>query len=262
MEAAFLSIPMQTGRLYKQWQKGTGCELMKKANSWRVDKLCKIVVMQGDANFCDKQIAYKTARRRETPLAREQAGSGKRHRAMEQALNKRLTFDLLRQLKWPGIMVSNNLKSCYDRICHSIASLCMRRQRVAESEVVFTFTLIQNLEHKIGTAYGDSDKTYGGKLWVIPMQGVYQGHGAGPTIWAVVSSPLLQILKEQGFGTFFKASITNNTIRLVGYAFVDDTDLIQTGKEGSNQVWRSCNRCRKKLSCGRDLSAQQAVPSK
>ena len=68
MEAAFLSILMQTGRPYKQWQKGTDCELMKKANSWRVDKLRKIVVMQGDANFCNKQIAYKTARRGETPL--------------------------------------------------------------------------------------------------------------------------------------------------------------------------------------------------
>jgi hypothetical protein len=33
-------------------------------------------------------------------------------------------------------------------------------------------------------------------------------------------------MKEVGFGTFFKASITNDTIRLVGYAFVDDTDLI------------------------------------
>jgi hypothetical protein len=113
-------------------------------------------------------------------------------------------------------MVPNDLKSCYDRICHLIASLCMRRQGVAESEVVFTFTLIQNLEHTICTAYSDSDKTYGGELWVIPMQGVYQGNGGGPTIWAVVSSPLLQIMKEEGFGTFFKASITNDSIRLVG----------------------------------------------
>ena len=103
MEAAFLSIPMRTGQPYKQWQKGTDCKLMKKANSWRVDKFRKIVVMQGDANFCNKQIAYKTARRGERPLpngkydrlAREQAGSRKRHRAIEQALNKRLTFDLL-----------------------------------------------------------------------------------------------------------------------------------------------------------------------
>jgi hypothetical protein len=120
MEAAFLSIPMRTGRPYKQWQKGTDCELMKKANSWGVDKLRKIVVMQGDANFCNKEIAYKTARPGERPLpngqyhrlAQKQVGSRKRHGAIEQVLNKRLTFDLLGQLKWPGIIVPNDLKSC------------------------------------------------------------------------------------------------------------------------------------------------------
>ena len=62
------------------------------------------------------------------------------------------------------------------------------------------------------------------------MQGVYQGNGAGPIIWAVVSSPLLQILREDGFGTFFRSAISQKTIRLVGYAFVDDTDLIQTAR--------------------------------
>jgi hypothetical protein len=46
-------------------------------------------------------------------------------------------------------MVPNDLKICYDQICHSIGSLCLWRQGVAESEVVFTFILIQNLEHKI-----------------------------------------------------------------------------------------------------------------
>jgi hypothetical protein len=64
------------------------------------------------------------------------------------------------------------------------------------------------------------------------MQGVYKGNGGGLTIWAVVSSPLLQIMKQEGYGTFSKASITNGTIRLVGYTFVDNTDLIQTGKDG------------------------------
>ena len=62
------------------------------------------------------------------------------------------------------------------------------------------------------------------------MQGVYQGNGAGPIIWAVVSSPLLQILKEDGYGTFFQSSISRLPIRTVGFAFVDDTDLIQTAK--------------------------------
>ena len=66
------------------------------------------------------------------------------------------------------------------------------------------------------------------------MQGVYQGNGTGPIIWAVVSSPLLQILQEDGFGTFFQTSISGKEIQIVGYAFVDDTDLIQTAEEGEN----------------------------
>jgi hypothetical protein len=68
------------------------------------------------------------------------------------------------------------------------------------------FSTLQNLEHTIRTAYGDSEETYGGDLWVIPMQRVYQGNGAGPLIWALVSSPLLDIMQEEGFGTFFKMS--------------------------------------------------------
>jgi hypothetical protein len=58
------------------------------------------------------------------------------------------------------------------------------------------------------------------------MQGVYQGNGDG----AVVSSPVLQILRQEGYGAFFKAAISGEAILLVGYAFVDNTNLIQTGK--------------------------------
>ena len=40
--------------------------------------------------------------------------------------------------------------------------------------------------------------------------------------------PLLQILKEDGYGTYFRTALSDKPICIVGYAFVDDTDLIQT----------------------------------
>ena len=162
-------------------------------------------------------------------LAPEQYGSRKFFRAIDHVLNKIYSFDLLRQFKRPGVVIPTDLKSCYDRICHSIAGLSLRRQGVAESEVVCMFSTLQHLKHTIRCAYGTSDESYGSELWAVPMQGVYQGNGAGPVVWAVVSSPVLQILKKEGFGAFFKASISGDDIELVGYAFVDDTDLIQTG---------------------------------
>jgi hypothetical protein len=155
-----------------------------------------------------------------------------------------LTYDQLRQLKWPGVLCSNYLKSCYDRIVHYIASLCLQRQGLQESEVVCMFSTLQNLEHQICTAYGDSSESYGGTVWTVPMQGVYQGNGAVPIIWAVISSPLLQIMKEEGFGTFFCTSITDDKIQLVGYAFVDDTDLVQTGKTGQETAQKCWFRCK------------------
>lgn len=86
------------------------------------------------------------------------------------------------------------------------------------------------MEHTVCTVYGDSQASYGGHLWVVPMQGIFQGNGAGPMLWAVVSTPVLQVMRSEGFGTFFKTCITGHDIRFVGYSFVDDTDLIQTAK--------------------------------
>jgi hypothetical protein len=94
---------------------------------------------------------------------------------------------------------------------------------------VCMFSTLQHLSHTIRCAYGTSTESYGDDIWAVPIQGVYQGNGAGPVIWVVVSSPVLQILRQEGYGAFFKAAISGEDIRLVGYAFVDDTNLIQTG---------------------------------
>jgi hypothetical protein len=58
-------------------------------------------------------------------LAWKQYGSRKYRTAIECALNKVLMFDILRQTKLPGGICSCDLKSCYDRIVHSFASLAM-----------------------------------------------------------------------------------------------------------------------------------------
>ena len=143
-------------------------------------------------------------------------------------------MDLLRQYKTPGIIAPTDLKSCYDCICHSIVSLSMRRQGIRKSVVSCMLQLLQYLQHTVQCAFGNLDTTYGSDTREKPMQGVYQGNGARPIIWAVVSSALLQILHEDGYGTFFRTALSDKPIRIVGYAFVDDTDLIQTAKPGEN----------------------------
>ena len=104
------------------------------------------------------------------------------------------------------------------------------------------FSTLQNLEHTIRTAYGDSDRSYGGDLWVVPipglawgnknegpMSGLGQGNGAAPAGWAVISTPVLEVMRKEGCYTVFKALVSDDEIKFVGFAFVDDTDLLRVG---------------------------------
>jgi hypothetical protein len=165
-------------------------------------------------------------------LAWGQYGSREGEKAIEQALNKVLSFDLVRQARVDAAMCSNDAKSCYDRIVHSIASILMQHQNVPASACICVFNMLQNLHHTVRTIYGDSKSGYGGTLWAVTYSGVGQGNGAGPAIWAVVSTPVLKMMKDEGFRFIYKTSIEGKQLHFVGYSFVDDTDIIQSVQPG------------------------------
>jgi hypothetical protein len=72
--------------------------------------------------------------------------------------------------------------------------------------------------------------------WVTPVHGICQGNGTGPAIWVVLSTPLLNLLRECGLGCTFTSPISQETVYFVGYSFIDDTDLIQTAKKGESSL--------------------------
>jgi hypothetical protein len=87
---------------------------------------------------------------------------------------------------------------------------------------------ITSLSH-VCTNFGDSDTSY---AWLeIPFQGVYQGNGAGPGIWMLVSIPIINMLKAQGFGFKIINAMSKETFSFVCYAFVDDTDLVHSSPD-------------------------------
>jgi hypothetical protein len=110
-------------------------------------------------------------------LAWEQYGSREGNNVIKQALNKVLSFDLIRQAQMDAAMCSNDAKICYDRIVHSIASILIQQQNVPASACICVFTTRQNLHHTVMTIYGDSKSGYGGTLWAVPYAGVGQVNG-------------------------------------------------------------------------------------
>ena len=183
-------------------------------------------------------------------MAPEQYGSCKNISAIMHAVNKVLSFDIIWQYKIPAMMCSNNAKSCYDHVVHSVASLCFQHQGIQEPPLVCLFSTLQKIEHTIHTAYGDSECSYSRDLWVVPLPGMAmgdkdqgpqlglgQGNGAAPTGWAVVSTLMLDIMWKQGHCTVFKALISDMEIKFVG--FVDDKDLLNAGHVGDGGTYQS-----------------------
>jgi len=76
------------------------------------------------------------------------------------------------------------------------------------------FTTLQNLQHHVRMFYRDSSTWEGNKVWAVLVAGIGQGNGAGPQIWAVVSTLILDLLRQEGYGAAFKAAVSGTKYNL------------------------------------------------
>jgi hypothetical protein len=126
--------------------------------------------------------------------------------------------------------VFQRCESCYDRIVHSVASMVLQRLGVPKEPIVSMFGTIQALRHHIQTIHGVSEAYSTSTTTGLLIQGVGQGNGAGPQIWAAISSVVLNMLRAEQCGSFFTSAISGESLDFVGYAFVDDVDLVSSAQ--------------------------------
>ena len=227
-EAAISNVPYSTGYNPVQWRKSICCMIKKKADVDLVTKLRTIVLTEADFNFNNKKLGKESLLHAELNdlLAKEQYGSRKGKRSIDHALNKRLIYDIFRQTRKPGALCSNDAKSCYDRVLHSITMLAFRRLGFPTPPVDCMLKAIQQMKHYIRTTFGDSKSFFSSNNARIPFQGILQGNGAAPTIWVLISTPLLDMLRSAQNGAHLQSAISKEPHHVVGFAFVDDTDLV------------------------------------
>ena len=130
VDTTFATIPVLTGHCHVAWRKA----IPKKADSILVEKLRIIVLFHALLNMTNKKLGREMIYHAETLglIPQEAYGSRRSHRAVECGLNKVLTADLSRQRRSALSICNNDAVSCYDRILHSVASLCMQRLGVPQ----------------------------------------------------------------------------------------------------------------------------------
>ena len=229
-------VPFQSGYSPSRWKNATDVMILKKAGLYDVDKLRTIVLYEADFNHNNKWLGksmMETACKYNKVATEQYSIPGRK--AIDHALNRRLVFDITRYQKSSLAMTSCDLKSCYDRIVHVPAMMAMHRAGATFESSKSMFATIQEAKHVTRTAFGDSTTTYGGiEQFSAPVMGVGQGNGCGPQVWAVVSSVMFEILKKKDLTTTFASPISREQLKLCGFAFVDDTDLLQAAGTHQN----------------------------
>lgn len=254
-------VSLKYGYSLTRWQQGTDIMIPKKSDSIRVDRLRTIVLFEADFNFVNKIIGKRLMNNAEQAksLAPEQYGSRKKKSSIVHATNKVLLFDITRQRKQDAALLVLDAESCYDRIAPPIAALAMKRQGAPDSFTGMLFNTLDKMKHYIRTAYGESVQCY--YRQEEKFHGILQGNGAGPAIWAMVSSPILDYLRAQHLGVTIRRPSSGEIIKVPAFAFVDDTDLVQEILE-RNQIAELPAQALKAWELGLRVTGGALVPGK
>jgi len=111
-----------------------------------------------------------------------------------------------------------------------VVALCLCWVGVPLVSVASMGRTLHGMRHYTRMAFGNLKVSQGRKEWGEPIG---QGNTARPQIWAAVSSPLFKILQSKGFFALLIGAISGHSLKLAGFAFVNDTDLIFTAPTNS-----------------------------
>ena len=228
----------KSGIRLKRWAQGLTVMLEKMEGNIRVDKLRAILLMEADFNQMNKLLfGHRMIKQseEENRIPDEAYGSRASLNAILVAVNRRLVIDLFKQKRRCGAITGVDAAQCYDRIVHSLSILLCQKEGAPMSSLLMMFGIIQCMTYYIRTTFGDSKGSYGGHK-DIPFQGICQGNGASPAIWLLISIYLVLLMKEEGHVSNIRSPISGIVLTLVGFLFVDDTDLVVMGEKDENET--------------------------
>ena len=227
--AAF-NLPFITGVPYQRWAGFLNVMTEKEEGNRRVDKLRSLILGEADWNMGGRIHINRNMLRNANgcnAIPDEHYGGRRGYKATDAILDKRLALDNIRLFKRPAAITSTDAANCYDRMVHSYISLSAQRLGVPLSIILALLRPLQESRHYIRTAIGDSTSYYGGRQ-ETPFQGSGQGNASSSPFWLIVSSAMIEMMKNENICATFTTSITLVTFLLVMVMYVDDNDIFVT----------------------------------
>ena len=227
-DALFRNIPLSTGMVPLNWRNLMNFAIEKKAGDFRLAKMRTIQLMNSEYQANTKKLGRTAMQNAEKNalIPSGQCGSRTRHQAIDLAWSKRLVWDLLLLQRRSAGWISNDAKSCFDRVVHWVAILALLRFGLTWRALTMMFDTLATSKHRVRTGFGDSTAVFYPPS-NVPFQGCGQGNGAGPAIWVAISSILITMMEAAGYGFECLSALDSNLVTAQCFCFVDDTDVIE-----------------------------------
>jgi hypothetical protein len=128
-DAAIRHLPFTTGFVPAQWRHLLNFAIEKKPGNIRVADMRTIQLMNSEMQANNKKIGKTGMKNAEEHMIipQGQHGCRKEHQAIDLAMTKRWTWDLLILQRRASGWISNDAKSCFDRIVHWVAIISLMR---------------------------------------------------------------------------------------------------------------------------------------
>ena len=192
--------------------------------SFNINKLRVIHIFEADYNgvigiLFNRRVLYQAERRN---LLNNNQWGGRPHRQAEDALMlKELTYNITNNTKTTLATFDNDATGCFDRVPCTVAMLSSRRLGATKNICRMQADTLQNIKHKLRTAFGTSLASYTSSD-ECEIHGQGQGSRAGPPTWVFVSSLLLDCMEKLANGLHFTCPDKELHHRRTNDAFVDD----------------------------------------
>ena len=228
----FVSIPYESGYSPNRWRNSVNVTLMKVEGEYRPDKQRTIHMLESQFSEGTKLIFSRR-------MMRHARAHGQLHpdqyarkggKSIDAAIQKILTYDIMRMQRRPGVCFANDLMANYDRMAHVPSGLALRYLGAPPTAIQCMSTTIQHMRHNIRTAYGDSETFYGGDE-KNPLQGGGQGSPTAPPMWIALTIIVLNIMATYEPGVTVVFAISAAVLTFSAVLYVDDTDLFTLKKD-------------------------------
>jgi hypothetical protein len=225
LTATKLNWAITYNHTYERWKKVVNALIEKIPGQPFTNKLRVIHLLESDFNMMvgiiwGRRMVFHCENK--NLLNDGQYGSRPGRRCQDLLVQKDSTLSIWRMARQDGVLFDNDAKSCFDRIVMTLGSIRSQQLGMPKQACRIFLQTLSNMQYYVKTSFGISENSYT-TTSNRTIHGPGQGGRASPCIWLIISSLLLDCVKEKTVGAkFLGAYDTDKEIQQYSTGFVDD----------------------------------------